>query len=184
MKKNKKIKTLNDFLEIETIAQDHVVLKDSTILAGLKIEPKDLLVASDDEARLVLSRLKNAGDAMNFEVDWGFVFVPNNYSFIENPLREQYYDPETSLEQQLIIEADLQKLAAQSRNQYKLEFHVTIQGSEDLVMRNLEKMMDELKRALPCSVLKEQDYLNAINYYFDVDNYQLTFSAYKGEQLS
>lgn len=182
MLRKSKIASLNELMDVDAIHQDHIVLKDGYIMAGIKIEPKDLLVLPDDEARLILSRIKNVLDTLLFEVDWGFVFVPNDYSYLENMLRKQYAEDDTSVYQRRIIEADIQKLNAFAHSQYKLTFHATLQGKQDTVLKNLEILYEEMKRALPCSILRQEDYLQQINHVFDTSSYEITQGNFKGDQ--
>lgn len=181
--KEKKLADIDDFLEIKSINEYDITLKDETKIIGLKILPKDLFVEKDEVATKIINQLSSAWASFNFPIWHAFVFTPNTFSELDNYLLELINSPNVDPKRVHIANEDRKKLKIFSQNQYQLEFFIFIKGKDEKkLLENYDLLISELERPMQVEKLTRYDFYNYVCSYFDVDENVLSEGLLFDEQ--
>lgn len=181
--KEKKLADIDDFLEIESINEYDITLKDETKIIGLKILPKDLFVEKDEVATKIINQLSSAWASFNFPIWHAFVFTPNTFSELDNYLLELINSPNVDPKRVHIANEDRKKLKIFSQNQYQLEFFIFIKGKDEKkLLEQYDLLISELERPMQVEKLTRYDFYNYVCSYFDVDENVLSEGLLFDEQ--
>lgn len=166
----KRLHTIDEFLEIESINEYDITLKDNTRIVGIKVLPHDLFVEKNDVAIKMINQLSSAWSSFDFPIWHSFVFTPNTFAELDNHLAEILEDETINDIRKDIAREDRKKLKYFSQNQYQLEFFLFIKEKDQKrLLEQLELLISELERPMRIEKLTRYDFLNYITDYFEVD---------------
>ena len=178
----KAFKSIDKFMDIKEIYDNGILLKDGSIVCGIKLNPFDIWTCENAMADKVISTLRYAINQFDFPVYQCMVYSPSSFEELSNALEKEL--EETTEIQQTIIIDDIEKLEEFSLNNKKVEFFLMIKHKNQ---RTLQKRFGILKSELArgfivkdCSYL---DYSTYLNWLFDFNDNFLVQAYYKGRKM-
>lgn len=184
IKKFKKaFKSIDKFMEIKEIFDDGILLKNNTIVKGIKLAPFDIWTCQSGMAEKMISTLRYAFNQFDFPVYQCLVYSPSSFEELSNSLRKELED--CSPIQNAVIIDDIEKLEEFSSNNKKVEFFLFIKHKNPRILQKwYSVLMTELSRAYIVKDCGYLDYLTYINWLFDLNDNFLTSGYYKGRAMS
>ena len=180
---NKAFKSINKFMDIKEIYDDGVLLKDKTIVKGIKLSPFDIWTCQSGMADKMISTLRYAFNQFDFPVYQCLVYSPSSFEELSNSLQKEI--EESGPIQRAIIIDDIEKLEEFSSNNKKVEFFFFIKHKNPRMLQKWYSMlMTELSRAYVVKDCGYLDYLTYLNWLFDLDDNFLAQGYYKGRTMS
>lgn len=175
-------KSIDDFVDIQEIYDDCIVLKDKSIITGIKISPTDIWTCQNARAEKIISDLRYAFNQINFPVYQALVYSPSSFEVLADSLAKEI---ETSSEaQQQIIIDDIEKLEEFSLNNKKVEFFAFIKHKNPRTIKKWNSILKtELSRGFFIKDCAFLDYQNYLNWLFDLDDNFLSKAYFKGKKL-
>lgn len=178
----KAFKSIDRFMDIKEIYDNGILLKDGSMVCGIKLNPFDIWTCENAMADKVISTLRYAINQFYFPVYQCMVYSPSSFEELSNSL-EKELEQSTEIQQAIIID-DIEKLEEFSLNNKKVEFFLLIKHKNP---RELQKQYGILKTELArgfilkdCSYL---DYLTYLNWLFDLNDNFLSQAYYKGRKM-
>ena len=182
--KQKALRSMDKFIDIEQIYNNGIKLKDGTYIMGIKIIPFDIWTCNDVHARQILESLRYAYNVINFPIYHSFVYIPSSFESLENSLLKELEENATEQQTEIILD-DLNKIDSFSKANKKLEFHLFIANkNQKILQKQYETMISEFSRSFIVHNLYYLDYINYCNWLFDLNDNLLPQAYYHGESLS
>lgn len=180
---NKAFKSIDKFMDIKEIYDDGILLKDKTIVKGIKLSPFDIWTCQSGMADKMISTLRYAFNQFDFPVYQCLVYSPSSFEELSNSLQKEL--DECSPIQRAILIDDIEKLEEFSLNNKKVEFFLFIKHKNQRILQKwYSVLMTELARAYVVKDCGYLDYCTYINWLFDLDDNFLTQGYYKGRTMS
>lgn len=175
----KSFKSIDNFIDLKEITNDTMILKDGSIIKGIKIMPFDIWTADDAQARLAILNLNQTLNKINFTVYQAFVFSPYSFDTAINSLARKIQDENITEIQRELIENDIEKLQQFSAFNQQVEFFVMIKEKNvKKLMRNYQLLISELNRFFQVKELLFHDYINYISWLFDISDHMITMGYF------
>lgn len=167
---HKKIATTMSWCDIKSVDDTGIILKGKkpTVLKGVKVDPKNILIDDIDTQQVSIDKLRMALNKLKFD----FYIIPvklkldvsDDEDIIIKKLKE-----EEDVRKVNLLENDLEKLFELKEYHSQIEFHIYIKDANE---KYLEKKYMDLKNEFALAgfmpkELKELDYKNYINYMFE-----------------
>lgn len=164
----KAFRSIDEFIDIKHIYSDTIILKDGSIIKGIKLTPFDIWTAGNEEAANAISILSYAFKQFSFEIYQCLVYSPNTMDLMITTLLNKI-ESSSDIQKNILLE-DIAKIHYFSENNKKVEFFLMIKNkNERQLMRNYNQMINELSRFFLCTALSYIDYITYINWTLDVD---------------
>ena len=156
-----------------------MILKDRSIVKGIKIMPFDLWTADDAQVRQAIFTLSQTLNKINFTVYQAFVFSPYSFDTAINSLARQIQNGDTNDIQNELIENDIEKLQQFSAYNQQVEFFIMVkEKNTKKLMRNYQMLISELSRFFQVKELLYHDYINYISWLFDISDHMITIGYF------
>lgn len=192
-KRRKKVATTLDWIHVERIDQQGIVLKYDkkfAVVKGIKIVPYDIFLASPVDQKKVINQLRKVYNNISFDLYHGFVFNPVDLSHHLAQLSYQYEYEEDEVRKQMFLD-DMNKALMFIDTFKELEFFIFVKEYSE---KKLEKNYSQLKReigntSLQFKELNLTDYENYISNVFEnklLNDYYFSkgeFKLLEGEEL-
>lgn len=180
---NKAFNSMDKFMDIKDIYDDGIVLKDQTIIKGIKLSPFDIWTCQSGMADKMISTLRYAFNQFDFPVYQCLVYSPSSFEELSNSLAKELDDC-SSIQRAIIID-DIEKLEEFSSQNKKVEFFFFIKHKNPRILQKWHSIvMTELSRSYIVKSCGYSDYLTYINWLFDLDNNFLAQGYYKGRMMA
>lgn len=174
-KRKSKLRKTFEWLTIERIEQDQVVLKEKSkyyYVKGIRVEPRNIYMMNDIERNQLIESLTSALNRINLKFYWKFVYnTPSLDTQNENliKLNEHYQADNHRLDYLTQLFLDFHEWYIDSF--YEISFYLVVVEDE----KYLEKRFDDLYKyfrnsQLVVEPMKKTDYVNMIKYDFNNDN--------------
>lgn len=178
----KAFKSIDKFIDIESIYDDCIILKNNNIIKGIKIKPIDIWTCTDALARSTILQLRYAFNQFDFEIYQSVVYSPSSFNELKNTLLRNF-DNFNEIQQSIVLD-DVEKLEEFSINNKKVEFFAFVKGkNEREVIRKYSCLKEELSRVFLINDCSYLDYLTYCNWLFDLDDNFLCKGYYKGRKI-
>ncbi|MDD3028084.1 MAG: hypothetical protein PHI41_08580 [Erysipelotrichaceae bacterium] len=174
-KRKDKLRKTFEWLAIERIEHDQVVLKEKSkyyYVKGIRVEPRNIYMMNDIERNQLIESLTSALNRINFKFYWKFVYnTPSldtqNDKLIK--LNERYQADNHRLDYLTQLFLDFHEWYVDSF--YEISFYLVVVEDE----KYLEKRFDDLYKyfrnsQLVVEPMNKNDYVNMIKYDFNNDN--------------
>lgn len=144
-KRNKKIRNTLDWMEIESLDNKGIYLKNENkkiITRGLRIFPINIYLLTDAERKAIIYRLASALDKL-YQHKLYFKFIKNEPDTIyQNSYYIKQLETEENSSVSKIIELQIEKLEWFRNRHREVKFYVLVQDDET----HIDKTYDSLKR--------------------------------------
>lgn len=178
----KAFNSIDAFLDIKEIYDDCILLKDGSIIKGLKISPIDIWTCQNAYAEKVISTLRYAFNQFNFKIYQALVYSPSTFTELGDSLLKELEN--ASKVRQGIILDDYEKLEEFSLNNKKIEFFCFIKHKDERIVQNRYKMLfSELSRVFYVSDCNHLDYNKYLTWLFDLSDNFLSRAYFRGKSL-
>lgn len=170
-KLKKKVASTLDWMDIEDIADDSIVLKAGKKLEyikGIKVMPHQIFLDTEAEQARIVERLRVAHNKIICPIYWGFVFTPVNLDQYQAELLRRM-NLETDALILGMLQDDYDKAAAFMKSYRELEFFLMVKGkTAEEIDKNLGSLYTEFYRAgMSPRVLNSSDFKNYLAYVFE-----------------
>ncbi len=172
-KRKSKLRKTFEWLSIESLEDDYVVLKEKNqnyFVKGIKVEPKNIYMMNDMERNQFIESLTSAFNKIKSKIYWKFVY---NTPTLDRQNDELIKRIEQSDNQRLNYLAQLYLDFHEwyVDNFYEISFYLVVVEEE----KYLEKVFDDLYKymrntQMVVRPMVKSDYKNMIKYDFDNDN--------------
>lgn len=179
---NKAFKSIDSLLDLKEIYDDCILLKDNTIVKGIKISPIDIWTCQNAYAEKIISILRYAFNQFNFPIYQALVYSPSTFEELADSLVSEL-ESASEVQQQIILD-DIEKLEEFSLNNKKIEFFCFIKHKDERVLqRRYNMLISELSRGFYVTDCAYLDYDRYITWLFDLDDNFLSKAYFKGKTL-
>lgn len=169
-KKMKEVATTLDWIDIESVEENHIQLKGkkNNIVVGIKLTPHSLFLNSRAEQVKRIHLLRTSLNRLNMDLWHGFVFNPVNLdSYISMLSRQAYGETDPVILE--MIDDDMEKANAFIRDFRELEFFIMIKGT---IGNKFEDQYHQLQVAIrnaqfTYKQLNRIDFENYLSYAFE-----------------
>ncbi len=179
----KKVKTTLDWCDIEKIENDCIILKDKSVVKGLKITPFNILLKEETNQNDFINNFRISLNKLNFKVYINFVHIPIN---IDKYLAHIHFLNEHTNDYPIknLLENDYEKFNIFKSNFTETEFYFFVKEKD---YKFLEKNYSTLKNELATNGfnpkdLTRLDYQNYLNYLFEnplINDFHFTKGIFK-----
>ena len=178
----KAFKSIDKFMDIKEIYDNGILLKDGSIVCGIKLNPFDIWTCENAMADKVISTLRYAINQFDFPVYQCMVYSPSSFEELSNALEKEL--EETTEIQQTIIIDDIEKLEEFSLNNKKVEFFLMIKHkNQRILQKRFGILKSELARGFIVKDCSYLDYSTYLNWLFDFNDNFLVQAYYKGRKM-
>lgn len=178
----KAFKSIDSFMDIQEIYDNGIMLKDKTVIKGVKLTPFDIWTCQSGMAERMIGTLRYAFNQFDFPVYQCMVYSPSSFEELSNSLKNEIQES-TDIQQAIILD-DIEKLEQFSLNNKKVEFFLFIKEKDQ---RKLQKwystLMTELSRGFIVKDCAYLDYITYLNWLFDLKDNFLSKAYYKGRPM-
>lgn len=182
-KKFKKVfKSVDEFMDIDEIYDNGIVLKDTSIIKGVKMTPFDIWTCQSGMAEKMIGTLRYAFNQFDFPVYQCMVYSPSSFEELSNSLTKELDDC-TDIQKAIIFD-DIEKLEEFSYNNKKVEFFLFIKNKNPRILQKWYSiLLTELSRSFIVKECGYLDYMNYLNWLFDLNDNFLSKAYYKGRSM-
>ena len=178
----KAFKSIDDLIDIKEIYYDCILLKDKTIVKGIKVSPIDIWTCQNAYAEKVISALRYAFNQFNFPVYQAMVYSPSTFEELADSLVNELENA-SEVQQRIIID-DIEKLEEFSLNNKKIEFFCFIKHKDERILqRRYNQLTTELSRSFYVTDCAYLDYNKYLTWLFDLNDNFLSKAYFKGRTL-
>lgn len=178
----KAFKSIDDLIDIKGIYDDCILLKDKTIVKGIKVSPIDIWTCQNAYAEKIINTLRYAFNQFNFPVYQALVFSPSTFAELSDSLIRELENA-TEVQQQIILD-DIEKLEEFSLNNKKIEFFCFIKHKDERILkRRYNELISELSRGFYITDCAYLDYNKYLTWLFDLNDNFLSKAYFKGAIL-
>lgn len=178
----KAYKSIDEFMDISEIYDNGILLKDKTVIKGIKLTPFDIWTCQNSMADKMISTLRYAFNQFDFPVYQCMVYSPSSFEELSNSLAGELEEC-TEIQQSIIID-DIEKLEEFSNNNKKVEFFLFIKHKNPRILqKRYSILMTELSRDFLVKDCSYLDYMTYLNWLFDFSDNFLSKAYYKGRSM-
>lgn len=164
----KKVFTTLDWLDVLDIADDQILLKDGTMVRGIKIKPRNIFIDNYSVQRNIINNLRLAFNKIPFKLYFGFVFTPVDMDEHMAELLVQMEHEENPVLKKM-IRNDIEKANWFMDTHKELGFYIMVKGKD---IRQIEKEMDFLIDVMTYAgftmkKLDDRDFYDYLAYIFE-----------------
>lgn len=178
----KAFKSIDDFIDIKAIYDDCIVTKDNSIIRGIKVQPIDIWTSSDVVARKIINGIRFAFNKIDFQIYQMMVYSPSSFEDISHALASEL-DNATDIQTRIILD-DIDKMEEFTMNNKKVEFFFLVKSKNERIMnKKYNQILNEFSRVFVVKETTYLDYVNYLNWLFDLQDNFLVNAYYKGEKI-
>ena len=178
----KAFKSIDKFIDIKEIYDNGIILKDNTIVKGIKLIPFDIWTCQNAMAEKMIDTLRYAFNQFDFPVYQCLVYSPSSFEELANSLEKELEEC-TEIQQSIILD-DIEKLEEFSLNNKKVEFFLFVKNKNERILQKwYSTLISELSRGFSVKECCYLDYVTYTNWLFDLNDNFLSKAYYKGRSM-
>jgi energy-coupling factor transporter ATP-binding protein EcfA2 len=167
----KKVATTLDWMEVEDVCDDCILLKAEKRIAkvkGIKVDPHNIFLDEEDEQGRIIDKLRLCLNKVPCEMYFNFVYTPVNADdHISKLVASERMEEDPAC--QKMISDDLDKVTGFQNAYRELEFFVMVKEFDE---KQLEKDLLDLQTEFDAAgffprLLNKRDYYNYLTYVFE-----------------